>query len=102
MKINCDLSWMCSEGLVPHRCGAGRMEMKSGGHAPSSTALYFALHIIWLCTHEWQATSKSNGWFVVRENDMDFDLTGIYGVQSEGTVKMAMPADAPLDAGLYF
>lgn len=87
---------MCSGGLVPHRCHAGRMEMKRAGHAPSSAAPYLALHITRLRAHEWQATSKSNGWFVVRENDMDFDLTGIYGVQSEGTVKTATLADAPL------
>lgn len=65
----------------------GTMEMKRGSHAPSSATLYLALSITQLRAHEWQDMSKSNASFIWRENNMDFDATDIYGVQSEGTVK---------------
>ncbi len=65
----------------------GTMEMKRGSHAPPSATLYLALRITRLHAHQQQAKRKSNGSFIWRENNMDFDLTDIYGVQSEGTVK---------------
>lgn len=85
----------------------GTMEMKRGSPPPSAT-LYLALRITWLHAHQQQAKSKWNGSFIWRENNMDFDLTDIYVVQSEGTVKNGNVGShstwwAPLQSvGLYF
>lgn len=56
---------------------AGTMEMKRGSHTPKCYSVFSFMH----------HSSESNGSFIWRKNNMDFDLTDIYGVQSEGTVK---------------